>query len=252
VNNKFVFVVPYYNCQGDILKTVYSVMAQSYDDWRIILINDMSTDRGPQDITQLVVKDMSPDMIRRFTLVDNSEKHGEVRNTLEAIKTIEDDEVVCRLDGGDWLVDNDLLWILNQQYLNPKLAVAWTAHRWGYSATNISGKMNLDHLQVQNPTVYQHRWVSSHLKTFRCKHLRTVPYKNFLTDGGEHIMIACDQAVFLPMMHKSLLDGYSLDFIPIVGYHYNIDLSDKNLFTSERSINQKHSAEMIRARGYLE
>jgi hypothetical protein len=65
-------------------------------------------------------------------------------------------------------------------------------------------------------------------------------------------MIACDQAIFLPMMHLSHLEGKKMNFLPIVGYHYNIDVENENLFTSDRAFNQKMSAEMIRARGYLD
>ena len=100
-------------------------------------------------------------------------------------------------------------------------------------------------------TVYQHPWVSSHLKTFRCKNLKKVPDSNFKDENGNYIMIACDQAVFLPMMHMAHEEKQKMQFIPISGYHYNIDLSNKNLFTSERSIRQKMSAESIRSRGFL-
>jgi glycosyltransferase involved in cell wall biosynthesis len=244
MKNRFVFITPYYNAEDDITKTLYSMMAQSYDDWRAIIINDVSTDGGPNLVRKTVEGSIYRD---KFTLVDRTEKHGEVRNTLESLNMIEDDEIVCRLDGGDWLLENDLLWMLNETYKDQKQAVAWTAHRWSYTNRNISGQLNLSAGQ----TVYQHPWVSSHLKTFRADRLRKVPRENFLTDDGEHIMIACDQAIFLPMMHLSHLDGYKLNFVPVVGYHYNIDLNDKNLFTSQRSINQKMSAEMIRKRGFL-
>lgn len=245
MNNRFVFVVPYYNASSDITKTILSMMAQSYDNWRAVIINDMSTDDSQEKVNSLI---NSTYFKGRFTSINNEEKHGEVKNTLQAIKSIDDDEIVCRLDGGDWLIENDLLWIMNQVYQDKRLAVAWTAHRWGYTSQNISGPIVL----AKNQTVYQHKWVSSHMKSFRCKELRTVPEKNFLTDDGEFIMIACDQAVFLPMMHKAALESKNLAFIPIVGYHYNINLEDKHLFTSERSIRQKHSAEWIRARGYIE
>lgn len=244
MKNKFVFIVPYYNAEDDISKTIHSILSQSYNDWRAIIINDMSTDKGQETVTKIVEGSIYHD---KFTLINRKEKYGEVRNTLQALESIENDEIICRLDGGDWLLENDLLWILNETYKDPKQAVAWTAHRWAYTNRNISGQLNLSPGQ----TVYQHPWVSSHLKTFRAERLRKVPNENFLTDDGEYIMIACDQAIFLPMMHLSHLDGYKLNFVPVVGYHYNIDLSDKNLFTSQRSINQKMSAEMIRKRGFL-
>jgi len=246
VNNNFVFVIPYFNCEEDIEKTLYSMVSQSYDKWRAILINDMSTDSTPA-VVRNTVESLPAKIRNRFLLWDNEEKHGEVRNTLKSVKAIEDNNVVCRLDGGDWLVENDLLHILNAVYQDPNTAVAWTAHRWSYTAQNISGPLKL----VGNQTVYQHPWVSSHLKTFRCSELKKVPDVNFRDDQGDYIMIACDQAVFLPMMHMSHQDGKRLQFVPIVGYHYNIDLGNKNLFNSERSIRQKMSAERIRERGFL-
>lgn len=242
--NNFTFVIPYFNSGNDIVKTLHSMMAQSYENWRAILIDDLSTDETPQ-----LVKDVcnSSYYKNKFSFVSNTEKHGEVRNTLKSIESIDDQDVVCRLDGGDWLLENDLLWIMNNLYSNPKLAVAWTAHRWSYTTQNISAPLNL----IGNQTVYKHPWVSSHLKTFRCRQLRKVPEANFKTDDGEYIMIACDQAVFLPMMHVSIQEEMELKFVPIVAYHYNIDLGNKNLFTSPRALNQKMSAEMIRQRGFI-
>lgn len=246
MKNKFVFVIPYFNCKEDIEKTIFSMLSQSYEEWRAILINDLSTDGTPEIVSE-ICKSLPERLRSKFTLVDNSEKHGEVRNTLVSVKNIEDNEIVCRLDGGDWLTENDLLFVLNDVYQDELVAVAWTAHRWSYTPQNISGPLNLKPGQ----TVYQHPWVSSHLKTFRCGQLKKVPDSNFRDEKGDYIMIACDQAVFLPMMHLSHLEGKKLQFVPIIGYHYNIDLSNKNLFTSDRSVKQKMSAETIRARGYL-
>lgn len=246
MSNKFVFVIPYFNCEEDIEKTIYSMVSQSYDSWQAILINDMSTDAS-RSIVKETVSALPVKLRNKFLLWDNEEKHGEVRNTLKAIDVIEDDNIVCRLDGGDWLTENDLLQILNSVYQEPRTSVAWTAHRWSYTTQNISGPMKLS----GNQTVYQHPWVSSHLKTFRCETLKKVPDINFRDANGDYIMIACDQAVFLPMMHMAHQEGKNLQFVPIVGYHYNIDLSNKNLFTNERSLRQKMSAEMIRERGFL-
>lgn len=244
--NKFVFIIPYFNCIEDMEKTIFSMLSQSYDNWRAVLINDMSTD-GTDQLVRETCGSLPKKFRDRFTLIDNREKHGEVRNTLESVKSIDDGDVVCRLDGGDWLTENDLLYVLNDVYRDNSVAVAWTAHRWSYTTQNISGHMNLKAGQ----TVYQHPWVSSHLKTFRCGQLKKVPDANFRDENGDYIMIACDQAVFLPMMYLSHLEGKKLQFVPILGYHYNIDLSNKNLFTNERSIKQKMSAETIRARGYI-
>jgi glycosyltransferase involved in cell wall biosynthesis len=206
----------------------------------------MSTD-GTENLVREICDSLPKKNREKFTLVDNETKQGEVRNTLNSIKYIDDEDVVCRLDGGDWLTENDLLFVLNQVYQEDDIAVAWTAQRWSYTTQNISGPMNLKPGQ----TVYQHPWVSSHLKTFRCGQLKKVPDANFRDDNGEYIMIACDQAIFLPMMHLSLLEGKKLHFVPILGYHYNIDLTNKFVFNNERSHRQKMSAERIRERGFV-
>jgi glycosyltransferase involved in cell wall biosynthesis len=244
MTNKFVFVTPAFNCQDDITQTIHSMMSQSYKNWRAIIINDISTDKTLETIKAVTAGTVFAD---RFTVIDNLEKMGEVRNTLQAIDQIDDDEIVCRVDGGDWLTENDTLWMLDTVYKNDAVDVVWTSHRWSYTPQNISGPLSLSERQ----TVYQHPWVSSHMKTFRCKRLRSVPDGNFRDVEGNYITIACDQAVFLPMMHMSLQEKRLVGHLPVVCYHYSIDLHDKNLFTSDRSIRQKNSAEWIRSRGFV-
>lgn len=245
-DNQFVFVIPYFNCHEEIEKTIYSMVSQSYSNWRAILINDLGTDATRSHAVDTIQS--LPAKIRdKFIHIDNEEKHGEVRNTLKSIEGIDDNDVVCRLDGGDWLTENDLLYVLNGVYQDQSVDVAWTAHRWAYTSQNISGPLQLQPGQ----TVYQHPWVSSHLKTFKCGALKKVPDANFRDQNGDYIMIACDQAVFLPMMHIAAESGKKLQFVPIVGYHYSIDLDNKHLFTNERSLRQKMSAETIRARGFI-
>jgi len=242
---QFVFLIPAYNCEKEIKQTLMSIFSQSYDNWRIILIDDVSTDETTRVAKELV------NLLNhsgRTSFVRRQEKYGEVRNTVEEIKFIADREVVVRLDAGDWLTDNDTLFYLNNVYKEHKPAVCWTAQRWAYTSYGISKQMSLQ----SNQSVYEHPWVSSHLKTFRAAALKKVNPKNFYDDEGNWIMIACDQAIFLPMMHLAIKDKQPLVFLPLVCYHYNIDLEKSDLFTEDRSVIQKQSAEWIRSRGYVE
>ncbi len=242
---QFVFLIPAYNCENKIKKTLFSIFSQSYENWRIILIDDVSNDNTTAVARELVE---SLGFRKRTMFVRREEKFGEVRNTVEEVKFIGDQEVVVRLDGGDWLTENDTLYFLNEIYKSHDPAVCWTAHRWAYTNHNISNQMSLQ----SNMSVYEHPWVSSHLKTFRAKDLKKVNKANFYDDDGNWIMIACDQAVFLPMMHIAIKNQRPLVFLPIVCYHYNIDLEKPDLFTEDRSVKQKLSAEWIRERGYVE
>jgi glycosyltransferase involved in cell wall biosynthesis len=244
MQNNFVFVTPAFNCEKDIVQTIKSVYSQSYDNWRMVVYDDMSTDGTAQ-----VVEDMSKKLGlgSRLSVVSRTEKHGEVRNTLDAVSNIDENEIVCRLDGGDWLTENDGLFYLNHVYQNENISVAWTAHRWAFSTNNnISGPLK------DNISVYHQPWVSSHLKTFRRSSINNINERNFKDDDGNYVMIACDQAIFLPMIHKAQLDGRKCIFIPMVMYHYCIDIDNPELFKTERAYRQKHSAEWVRARGYIE
>ena len=243
-SSQFVFVTPAYNCQDSIRQTVLSVLAQSYPSWRMIVYDDLSTDQTAQ-----VVEDMSKafNLGSQLSIISRPEKFGEVRNTVDAVTEIDNDEIVCRLDGGDWLTENDALFVIDQNYRQENTAVLWTMHRWAYTSHNISGP-----LATTNADVYSHPWVSSHLKTFRRDAMNGINPKNYYDDSGNWIMIGCDQTIFLPMMHKALLDNRKRTFLSMVCYHYSIDLSDPALFTCDRSQKQKYSVERLRERGYIE
>lgn len=238
-------MTPAFNCQDDIKKTLFSMLAQSYDNWRAVFIDDVSDDN-----TGDIIRDLSTalGMGSRVEVVRREEKFGETRNTLTELERIEDDEVVCRLDGGDWLTENDTLTFLDQIYRQYDPGVLWTKHRWAYTGQNISDSLNLS----EGQTVYQHPWVSSHLKTFRANRLKRVPKRNFFDENGEWIMIACDQTVFLPMMHMCLERRENLVHFPLTCYHYSIDLQKPNLYHNERSYKQRDMAIWIRERGFLE
>ena len=242
---KFVFLTPAYNCKPYIKKTLFSMFAQSYDNWRAVIIDDVSTD-GTGEYVRALADQCG--FGQRIDIVRREIKYGEVRNTVTETANFDDDEVVVRLDGGDWLTENDCLAILDQAYSSYDPSVCWTAQRWAYTNFNIFKELKLKAGQ----TVYQHPWVSSHLKTYRASALKKVNKQNFFDSDNNWIMIACDQAVFLPMLHLAIKEKKQLVFVPMICYHYNIDIDNPDLFTEDRSIRQKQSAEWIRERGYVE
>jgi len=240
---KFHILTPAYNCSKEIKQTLWSIFGQSYDDWSMTVIDDVSTDGTGKSVESFVKKHGFEDRVR---VIYRTEKFGEVRNTLGVCEALEDDVVVVRLDAGDWLTDLGCLKMLHEVYQLYDPAVVWTAHRWAWTGKNISGPID------PNVSIYAQPWKSSHLKTFRMKDFRGLNPRNFLDDEGNHIIIACDQAIFLPMMERARRRLRPLIHIPMVLYHYSIDLQKPDLFTCDRSLRQKQSAEWIRARGYID
>lgn len=238
----FVIITPAYNCEHFIERTLFSIVGQTYKNWKLYLVDDMSTDNTVGVVSEFCKRLSLEDKIE---IISREEKYGETRNTLDIVKKLNPEDVVVRVDAGDFITDLGCFEVLSQIYEKHDPAVLWTKHRWSFTEQNISGPLNV------NVSVYEQPWRSSHMKSFRVRDFLGINEDNFKDEDGNWIMIACDQAVFLPMLERARLKHRPLIFWDRLMYHYDIDLQDPTLFTKDRSIIQKQSAEMIRARGFL-
>jgi glycosyltransferase involved in cell wall biosynthesis len=236
--NRFAFIVPTYNAAGTIQQMFLSVVAQSYGNWRLIIRDDMSTD-GTPDIIRMMTTGLG--LQDRVSLTVNTEKHWEVRNIVEALKECDDNEIICRLDGDDWLCDLDVLAILNERYQRLGVDVIWTKHRWDFTNQNISGPL------PTNVDPYVHPWVSSHLKTFRKRLINNVRDENFRGEDGQYFKRIGDQAFYLPVLHQAQGRWH---FEPVVAYHYTIKMVPETFQTDDAKF-QRDEALYLRKRGFL-
>jgi glycosyltransferase involved in cell wall biosynthesis len=241
--NRFVFIAPTYNAEKTCGQAILSLAAQSYKNWHLIMVDDMSTDYSVANVKSLF---NALGISDRLTVIENTEKKWEVANVLEALKHCQEDDIVCRFDLDDYLIDTQALEIIDMQYRGDKdLEALWTAHRWfdknGTTNRNISAPL------ADNVDVYKHPWVSSHLKTFRKRVIDNVNDANFRGPDGEYIRRAGDQAIFLPVLHKAKKKGY----LPMAMYAYRCDMNPQTFQTDDAKF-QKSEAEFLRARGFVE
>ena len=240
MNNRFVFIMPAYNAANTIARSLCSVWFQTYDNWKIIVRDDMSTDGTPLVVDHFKQQFGFED--DKVSLTINTEKHWEIRNIVEALKECDSNDIVCRLDGDDWLCDCDALTMINQRYNELSVGALWTAHRWSFSTRNISGPLP----KYADP--YASPWVSSHLKTFRKSLIENVKDENFRGKDGEYFKRIGDQTLYLPVLHRAAGNWH---YEPTVTYHYTIDLSPKTFQTSD-AVFQKDEGEYLRDRGFIE
>lgn len=69
INNKVSIITPVYNCEKYIKETIESVQSQSYTDWELLLVDDMSTDNSANIIKEYIQKD---NRIKYYKLSENS------------------------------------------------------------------------------------------------------------------------------------------------------------------------------------
>lgn len=253
MNNRFVFVVPCYNAQKTIKRMLMSVFCQTYDNWLILIRDDMSTDstigviKNTCDEAGVLWHGYEGDgtFATKFDKVifwKNTEKFWEVKNVLSMINSdhVKEDDIICRLDGDDFLCDLCVLNDLNNAYNQSGADCMWTAHRWADTHQNISGPM------PEDADPYKHPWVSSHLKTFRKSLITNVKDENFRGQDGEYIKRAGDQAIYLPVLHNAK----KRLFFPKVTYYYTIDMKPETFQTDDAKF-QLSESEFLRSRGYV-
>jgi glycosyltransferase involved in cell wall biosynthesis len=242
-HNRFVFVAPMFNASETLPRMLHSICGQSYQNWKLILIDDVSSEDHVKSSTRICndfKRILDGKYEDKIVNVWNLEKKWEVANVLHGISMCEDEDIICRIDADDWLTDTDALTIIDAGYQQTGCELLWTAHRWGFSDKNISGPMSKE----SDP--YKHPWVSSHLKTFRKKLLNSVKDENYRGPDGSYIRRAGDQAIYLPALHNT----HKRFFLPRVMYHYTIDDVPETYQTND-ALFQRDEALFLRERGYI-
>jgi len=245
MTNHFKVIIPVRNAEEYITRCLYSVWAQTYANWSIIIVDDNSSDDTVSEIKRFINKfDTVKDKI---TVVQNDDQCYALSNMLTAISMSSDNDIICHVDGDDWLCDMDAFTLINEQYNHPssEVAAVWTNQRWGFTLNGNSLPM------AQDVDVYRHDWVASHLKTFRKYLINDVDMENFYDPNGKYFQRIADQAIYLPILKRCQDLGLAYAYLPIFAYHYNINHTETD-FSSPDAILQNAEATYLRNRGYIE
>ena len=113
VERPLVVVVPSYNNKQWYKKNLGSIFSQEYKNYRVIYIDDASTD-GTAELVDHYIK--AHNQQARVTFVHNKTNMNALCNTYNAVHSCADDEIVVILDGDDWLPDPQVLSKINDAY----------------------------------------------------------------------------------------------------------------------------------------
>lgn len=241
--NRFVIISPAFNVQQTIEQFLLSLAAQSFKNWRLIFIDDVSTDNTLHLASTISAR---LGIGSQVAIVRNLKKSWEVANVLAGIRNpiTRPEDIICRIDPDDYLCDNDAFRIINDVYDETGCDVLWTKHRWfddkRMTNFNISGPLPND----ADP--YKYPWVTSHLKTFRRHLIDGIPYGNFTNQNGELVRRCGDQALFLPVLKRAKKRIY----LPLVTYSYRCNMDPETFQTPDAKF-QAEEAEFIRNRGFV-
>jgi len=110
--NRFIIITPSYNNENWIEYNISSILNQSYTNYKVLYIDDASTDNTYQKVHSIVGDN------DQFTIIRNTENKGAAYNYVEYVDSISDDEndILVHLDGDDWLFDENVLSNINDLY----------------------------------------------------------------------------------------------------------------------------------------
>jgi glycosyltransferase involved in cell wall biosynthesis len=115
-HKSFAFVVYAYNQSLWCERILRSLFEQDYDAYRVILVDDASSDDTSQKVRDFVVNNQQEE---RVILIRNEARLGPVGSLHRAIEGCSDLEIVIPLDAKDWLAHPSVLKQLDLAYQNP-------------------------------------------------------------------------------------------------------------------------------------
>ena len=211
----FVIVVPSYNNANYCEQNILSILHQQYENFRVIFIDDASTDDTHERVKALVDRSPKKDKV---TLIKNGKNQGSLKNLYTAIHSCDDQEIVVRVDGDDLIAHPFVLKKLNKVYADPKI---WMTYGNYLDYPTYKQKpllcQRFPKSVLRTHRFRQYKWVTSHLHTFYAGLFKKISPEH-LSKDGEFLPVAEDVAIILPMLEMA--SGH-FQFIEEVLYLYN-------------------------------
>lgn len=212
---KFQIVIPMYNVEEWIEKTVRSVMDQKYKNFQAIIIDDISTDNSYEIVKELTKDD------DRFTVIKNEEKKFALKNIYDGIKMQNPDpeDVVVTLDGDDWLATPMVLAKLAQFYERNGSWLTYGSYMEHPTGARGAFCKQIPQQVIENAAYRSHAWCSSHLRTFKVHLWNRIKPEDLLDTEGNFYRMAWDLAFMMPMLEMAAERAMH---IPDILYVYNL------------------------------
>lgn len=210
----FVVIIASYNNQPYAKKNILSVLNQNYTNFRVIYIDDHSTDKTLFEATHALKDHPKKEKVEFFR---NRKNLGAMENHYHAIHRCKRDEICVILDGDDWFSSQDALKILDSYYQNPNCWMTWGSYlefpqmRLG----SYSKKAEINDLVLAN--LRKKPWQTSHLRSFYAGLFHRIK-KQDLQMNGKFVPVCCDVAEMIPLLEMARERAF---FVPEILYIYN-------------------------------
>ena len=225
-------------CQQEkwIGKCITSCINQNYDNFEVILVDAISTDRT-FDISKEYEKIYS-----NFKSYQNEIRVPQIANMLFLTKMSKDNSIIVSVDGDDWLKDENVLTKLNNVYNSRDIWMTYGSYE------NVSNGQRAtwvykypDHV-IQHGMFRYYDWLATHLRTYRKELFMKIDENDFKRDG-DWMSTTGDQAFMIPMLEMACNKS---EYISDILYVYN-DANTSN-DSNTNNFNQVEMANYIKTK----
>jgi glycosyltransferase involved in cell wall biosynthesis len=204
-------IIPCYNVSSFVERAIRSILAQTYSNLEILVIDDASTDDTLQKIRS--VKD---DRIRVVAYEKNTQKVGAVNEILKHAKG----QYICFQDSDDWSEPLRVELQLNEFKLQPELGICFTRYCFAGFIKGLPGRVALTNDELRDEFLKFGNKKNKDFDPTSCPTMM-ITKKALESTGGYHPYFAGRVAEDIQWIYRILKEfkGFTVDKVL---YNYSI------------------------------
>ncbi|MBI3236423.1 MAG: glycosyltransferase family 2 protein [Chlamydiales bacterium] len=218
----FVVIVPSYNNSQWVEKNLRSIFEQKYDNYRVVYIDDASSDSTLEQAKAFV---SLSGQSHRTQILHNEKNRGAMQNVYFGVHGADPDEIALVLDGDDWFAHDRVFEKLNEIYADPDVWATWGSYVEypGYKTEHVANFARPIPLSVTlKGTIRNYskkHWSFSQLRTFYVNLFHRIALKDLCYED-RFVDATHDVAYFIPLMEMA---GKHARYLSDVLYIWNRD-----------------------------
>lgn len=193
-----VVLIPSHNNAAWCIKNIESVIKQTYTNYRVIYIDDCSTDETFALIQKKVVES---NCAERVTLIRNTVRCGALANIYRAVHQCDDNEIIMLLDGDDWLAHDRVFAMIAHAYTNRNVWMTYGQYQV-YPDGKLGECKDIPRSIMAGNYYREYAWCTSHLRTFYAGLFKQIKLQDLLYKGN-FFDVTWDKAILFPMLEMA-------------------------------------------------
>lgn len=183
-------------------KNLDSVYKQKYNNYRVIYIDDHSSDNTGNLVEEYI---KNHNLNKKTILIKNREWKTQMYNHIVAVHMCKDDEIIVHLDGDDWLANDQVLSKVNEAYCKENIWLTYGGlQNWPTGKDKFLEYAKDTPENIINSNNFRSVWLYSHLRTFYAWLFKKIKLQDLIYNSSfKDISSTPDTAFMYPMLEMA-------------------------------------------------